>query len=193
MIGSGDVTLVVVGATAAVLVGLAVRAPGPFIALMFLVIMNAVPGVNLRVSCLGASGFKTRRHRHGSRAGVAPRTCRGRDGSSGGQARHNLGTALLTWWLLTVARSAILDGVPLRYAVSYGRDFAYFAVLLVLVVRVQIPKHSRQSGVWLAAAGIVAFALGQVVSSVSGHTLAWLVHPEYTVGTSGGLLRLYSR
>jgi hypothetical protein len=47
-------------------------------------------------------------------------------------------------------------------------------------------------GVRLLIAGVIAFALGQIISSLSGHELSWLVHSIKSNETSGQL-RLYSK
>ena len=193
LIAHGDARVVVALVGGVVLTGLALRAPGPFVALMFLVIMNAVPGVNLSRQLVGSFGIQDcavlalvvgLAWHHGPPAGAR-------------EARvvrlvTVWAAVLVGWWAFTLARTVIVDGVPLRYAVSYGRDFAYFGLLVVVFVRARISSRSLQSGVWLAMTGVVLFALGQIVSSISGQALAWLVHPDYTVGSEGALLRVYS-
>src|ERR1035441_5746400 len=156
LIAAGHQDLVIACFAAAAALVIARYWPGPFVALMVLVIMNGVPVVDLfaRIAAIWSACF-------------------------------------VAWWVITFARSILLDGIPIRYAASYGRDFLYFAIVLPLVVRARLPLRSVRHGAWLLMAGVVAFAVGQIVSSLGGHELSWLVHPTLSAETSGQL-RLYS-
>ena len=84
---------------------------------------------------------------------------------------------LVGWWTFTLARSVLLEGIPVRYAVLYGRDFLYFAILLPLALRARIPPRSLRIGVAILFGGAVVYAVGQTIAGLTGHTLSWLVHP----------------
>jgi hypothetical protein len=166
--------------------------PGPFIALMVLAIMNGVPVVDLSTRIVGSFGIQDcavlalvaglywyRGEIVGGRQGRVARIA------------AIWSACFVAWWTITFARSVLLDGIPMRYAASYGRDFLYFAILLPLAVRARLPSKSVRHGACLLIAGVVAFALGQIASSLSGHELTWLVHPTSSNETSGQL-RVYS-
>ena len=166
--------------------------PGPFVALMVLVIMNGIPVVNLSTQLVGSFGIQD--------CAVLALTAglywyRGEIADSRGRRVARIAAiwsaCFVAWWVITFARSVLLDGIPIRYAASYGRDFLYFAILLPFAMRAQLPLRSVRHGAWLLMAGVVAFAAGQIVSGLSGHELSWLVHSTLSAETSGQL-RLYS-
>jgi hypothetical protein len=188
--GHGNVVL----AFCAVTAGLAVAKlwPGPFVALMVLVIMNGVPVVNLTRQLYGSFGIQ-------DCAVVALAACLYRWRGVVLSARHSRvaraaavwSACLAAWWFITFARSMLLDGIPVKYAASFGRDFLYFAILVPLAVRARLPAHSIRQGAYLLVAGVIIFALGQIVSVLSGHELSWLVHSLQSNKTSGQL-RVYT-
>ena len=192
LVATGHATLVEVAMVAIGAVVLAVRAPGPFVALMVLVIMNAVPAVNLSRRIVSSFGIQDV-----AVVALVVALCWYRGEIVGGRERRVARIAAIwsacfvAWWVITFARSVLLDGVPIRYAGSYGRDFLYFAILLPFAVRARLTSKSVRHGVRLLMAGVVAFAIGQIVSSLSGHELSWLVHPTSLNDTSGQL-RIYS-
>jgi hypothetical protein len=192
LIAAGHQDVIAASCAAIAVLVLARHWPGPFVALMVLVIMNGVPVVNLSRRLVGSFGIQDcavlalaaglywyrgeivdSRERRVARIAAIWSAC------------------FVAWWLITFARSVLLDAIPIRYAASYGRDFLYFAILLPLAMRARLPLRSVRQGAWLLIAGVVAFALGQIVSALSGHELSWLVHPVLSAETSG-LLRVYS-
>jgi hypothetical protein len=192
LVTTGHAMLVEAAMAAIGAVVLAVRAPGPFVGLMVLVIMNAVPAVNLSIRIVSSFGIQ-------DFAVVALVAAlywyRGEivDGRERRVARIAAiwSACFVAWWVITFARSVLLDGIPIRYAGSYGRDFLYFAILLPLAVRARLPSKSVKDGVRLLMAGVVAFALGQIVIGLGGRELSWLVHPT-GVNETSGQLRIYS-
>jgi hypothetical protein len=166
--------------------------PGPFVALTVLVIMNGVPAVDLSTRVVGSFGIQD--------CGVlalAAGLYSYRGEIVVGRERRVARIAAIwsacfvAWWIITFARSVLLDGIPIRYVVSYGRDFLYFAILLPLAVRARLPSKSVRYGVLLLIAGVVVYAVGQIGSALSGHELSWLVHPLES-GKTSGLVRLAS-
>jgi hypothetical protein len=95
------------------------------------------------------------------------------------------------FWLVTLMRSWLLDGIPLLKAALFGRDFLYFALLLPAAVRAEIPVRSLRAGTKVLLIGVCLFALGDIVTSVTGANLTWLVHPKYLINQVG-LTRVYS-
>ena len=192
LIAAGHQDLVIACFAAAAALVVARYWPGPFVALMVLVIMNGVPVVDLSTRIVGSFGIQDC-----AVLALAAGLYGYRREIVGGRERRVARIAAIwsacfvAWWTITFARSVLLDGIPIRYAASYGRDFLYFAILLPFAVRAQLPLRSVRHGAWLLMAGVVAFAVGQIGSSLSGHELSWLVHPNLTAETSG-LLRLYS-
>jgi hypothetical protein len=192
LIAAGHQDLVIACFAAAAALVIARYWPGPFVALMVLVIMNAVPVVDLSKRIYGSFGIQDC-----AVLGLAAGLYWYHGEIVGGRERRVARTAAIwsacfvAWWTITFARSVLLDGIPIRYTASYGRDFLYFAILLPFAVRARLPSKSVRHGVRLLIAGVVAFALGQIVISLSGHELSWLVHST-TTGETSGLLRIYS-
>ena len=192
LIAAGHQDLVIACFAAAAALVIARYWPGPFVALMVLVIMNGVPVVDLSTRIVGSFGIQDC-----AVLALAAGLYWYRGEIVGGRERRVARIAAIwsacfvAWWVITFARSILLDGIPIRYAASYGRDFLYFAIVLPLVVRARLPLRSVRHGAWLLMAGVVAFAVGQIVSSLGGHELSWLVHPTLSAETSGQL-RLYS-
>lgn len=192
LIAAGHQDVLVGGCTAITVLIVARHWPGPFVALMVLVIMNGVPVVDLSSRLVGSFGIQDCAV---LALAVGLYWYRGKNG--GGCDRRVARIAglwaacFVAWWVITFARSVLLEGIPIRYAASYGRDFLYFAILLPLAVRARLPLRSVRHGTWLLGAGVTVFATGQIVSALSGSELSWLVHPVQSAETSG-LLRVYS-
>lgn len=99
------------------------------------------------------------------------------------------GAAYLGWWTFKVVAQS--PGVPLLSAVSFGRDFMYFALLLPLALG---SLRRRDQLVGFAAtlgAGAGMYAVGLIAQQVVHAEMAWLVHAEKT-GTFEGLPRVYA-
>lgn len=184
--------LVVVAAVliAVVAVAMAVRAPGPFIALMLLVALNGVPAVDL-------SGRAGPLHIQDGAviAMIAALLIWGRGATNAVDARlTRLATVwaacFVAWWVATLARTVLIDGVPFLKAAFFGKDFLYFAILLPVALRARLPRRSLRAGAILLGAGITAFAIGQILVSLSGARQSWLVH--FQGAEVGGLTRVYS-
>jgi hypothetical protein len=191
LIAMGHAVLVAVAGIAVLLFIGAVRAPGPFVALMLLAIMNGLPGVDLSGK-LGPLHIQD----YGVIALIIALHSRGREAPNPYRARlirlATLWSACLTaWWITTLARSVLIDGVPILKAALYGRDFLYFAILVPVALRASIPRQSLKTGAVLLGVGIIAYAIGQVTVSLSGTHLPWLVHPGLS-SEVGHLSRLYS-
>lgn len=193
LIARGDVRWVAVGAVVVAFVVLVVEAPGPLAAFLLLSVMNGVPFVNLGVHRL-PGGLKVQdaavfglaillfayrdRHPNPARARIV-------------RVATIWSACYIAWWLYQFARSDLLDGIPWRDAVLYGRDFLYFAILLPLALRTRLPRRSLRTGGLLVFAGVTACAVGRDIQQITGVPLNWLVHPTL-VAHAQGLTRIYS-
>ncbi len=191
LIAMGQVIVVAAALIVAVSLALAVFAPGPFVALMLLVIMNGVPGVDL-----GGRLGPIRIQDCAVIALIVVLHARGREAVSSYGARlvrlaRLWAACTVAWWIVTVARSMLIDGIPILKATLYGRDFLYFAILLPVALRASIPRQSLKAGVILLGGGVVAYTVGQIAVSLSGAQLPWLVH-SFENSEVGGLTRVYS-
>ncbi len=180
----------------AALVVLAARAPGPLAALLLLAALNGIPIVNLNSRLPGGAYFD-------DVAAVAlalllyaygdpirtPREARII------RAATIWGACFAAYWLLTLGRSVLNDGIPLLKAAVYGRDFLYFAILLPLALRARFPSGSLRAGAWVLLLGVAIYAFGATVISLTGVTIGWLVHPaivDTTTFASLGATRVYA-
>jgi hypothetical protein len=111
--------------------------------------------------------------------------------SRAGSALSRAAVLLLFWWLLTVARSSVYQHVSILQAAIFGRDFAFFALLVMLLPRVRLA--GRDIGVLLGvlAVGVCLFALGQIATATGVGQPQGLIHYEKVLQQSG-LTRLYT-
>jgi hypothetical protein len=97
--------------------------------------------------------------------------------------------AFLGWW--AVKALAASPGVPAVAAISYGRDFAYFALFLPLAL-LGLRRRSDLIGFAVVlAGGAVLFSLGQIAAQVLHLQLSWLIHVE-KVRDFEGVVRIYA-
>lgn len=175
----------------AALVAFAQRSPGPAAALLLLAVMNGVPIVDLGGRLPGGAHFQDAAVLalaallYGRRNAVEP------------GPRVRLIRAATVWsacfiafWAFTVARSWLVGGIPLLKAALFGRDFLYFAILLPLALRTDIPARSLRTGGWILFVGLVISAGATTVASLTGATLPWLLHPSQA-DPELGLTRVY--
>ena len=97
---------------------------------------------------------------------------------------------LAVWWLITVVRSTEA-GIPFTSALSYGRGFFTFALLLALCPLGLRLAADRRDALLVLCVGAIAYAVGEIVT-VTGHNLAWLVHPVIVRTSEVGLTRVYA-
>jgi hypothetical protein len=100
------------------------------------------------------------------------------------------GGVLLLLWGITVARSYIWSEIPLNHAMDFGRDFAFFAMLLPLFAATFTQRRVLQVSLVALAIGAGIAELAEIISIVTHHTLTFLVHASETNELSG-LTRLY--
>jgi hypothetical protein len=97
----------------------------------------------------------------------------------------------LLWWGVTVARTWLTSPVPLLHAVFWSRDFAYFALLLPLLLAPLSRPRVRSAVLVTLAIGAAVAAVGQSAVVILHLSLPFIVHTLQT-GEVGGLTRLYT-
>lgn len=118
------------------------------------------------------------------------------DGSSDclsrtGRTISRAGVILLLWWLWTFARTVVLQHVPPLAAGAFVRDFAFFALLLILLPRVQLTNRDIGMLLGVLATGVSLFAVGQILATTGIGQPGQLIHFEKTFEQSG-FTRLYA-
>jgi hypothetical protein len=171
---------------------LAARAPGPLAALLLLALMNGIPFINLSGRLPGGA------HMQDGAVIALIALLYARRGAISDPRRARIARAATIWgtcfvgfWLVTLIRSWLLDGIPVLKAALYARDFLYFALVLPAAIRAEIPARSLRAGMKVLLVGISLFAFGEGVTTVTGASLTWLVHPMILV-SQVGLTRVYS-
>jgi hypothetical protein len=185
--------MAIVGAlVVAALAALAARAPGPLAALLLLASMNGIPFIDLSGRLPGGA------HMQDGAVIALIALLYARRGAISDPRRARIARAATIWgacfvgfWLVTLIRSWLLDGIPLLKAALYGRDFLYFAVLLPAAIRAEIPPRSLLAAMKVLLVGISLFALGDIATSVAGANATWLIHPGI-LASQAGLTRVYS-
>jgi O-Antigen ligase len=169
------------------------RAFGVLLGLALLVDLNGLPGVNVN-----PGGMNIARLQDASAvvllASVAYVVASGRvtRRSSLQRSLYLCSGALAGWWLITWAKTGVLDGVPPTLGAKFARDFLYFALTLPLLcdVFVTYPRLRRQV-LWTAGAGAFIYAVAQIVQSGGHVSLNFILHPELTAVVQG-TTRIYS-
>jgi hypothetical protein len=109
-----------------------------------------------------------------------------------GRAISRAGAVLFLWYVFSVARTVVEHDVPTMRAAAYGRDFAFFALLLMVLPRVQLTSRDVGALLGVLLAGVCIFAVGQIMIAVgAGHPGSW-IHFEKT-RVQSGLIRVYAR
>jgi hypothetical protein len=192
LIARGQITLVI-GAVAIVAFGaFASRAPAQLAAVLVLMVLNGVPGLNLghrlpgglKVQDAAVFGLCVLLLMHQDRS-------RNADHSRIVRAVRIWSGCLVAWWSYEVARSALLDGIPWLKAALYGREFLYFPILLLLALGARFPRRSLRAAGLLLLTGTTLNAVGQGIESLTGSSVSFLAHPALIDDTSG-VTRLYS-
>jgi hypothetical protein len=182
-VAAGHAKLLLVALAAAALAALALARRGAMIGVLVLAGMNGVPFID-------TSPTVTSRFTAEDMAVFALLILAaawiladgsGHRPSRAGRALSRAGVPLLLWWVFTVARTNSGQGVSFTHAASFGRDFAFFAALAIVLPWVRL--SSRDIG-WLVAvlaAGACVFALGQVMIATGKGQPGNLIHYHYTL------------
>jgi hypothetical protein len=101
------------------------------------------------------------------------------------------GVPLLVWWMWTVVRTLNDQDGPLTRAASFGRDFAFFAILLIVLPWVRLRGRDLGALIGVLGVGACVFAVGQImVATGAGHPGS-AIHFNFTLAESG-LTRVYA-
>jgi hypothetical protein len=167
---------------------------GVAVGVLALLVLNGLPFVNLRPSALqGSSIFP-------DFAFVLLVTtlafcwrARPRD-----RARESLlrlasiwSMAYVGWWTFKILLTVTNSGVPAVPAITYGRDFAYFGLLLPLGLAGLRDRRHLTGFAFTLAAGASLYSLGQIAYVATGQNLSWLFHVGKTADFDG-VVRLYA-
>jgi hypothetical protein len=192
-IADGHTKLFVLAAPAGAICLLALTQRGAFIALMLLTAMNGVPYFDASRHAVSKYSFEDAALFVLLLAAIGWLLAGQPDHrpSRAARAVSRAGVALLLWWMLDVGHTVATQDVSLTHAASFGRDFGFFAGLLVLLPRVRL--RDRDIGVLLCVltAGVVVFASGQVMTAVGAGNPGALIHFRYTLAEAG-VTRVYA-
>lgn len=108
-----------------------------------------------------------------------------------GRIISRVGLLLLLWWLFVMTRTVVGQHVPLLRAMYFGRDFASFALLLIVLPRLRLASRDISTLLGVLAAGVCVFAVGQIMTATGMGQPGSLIHFHYTLQESG-LTRVYS-
>jgi hypothetical protein len=97
------------------------------------------------------------------------------------------------WWLIVLARSVLIGGIPITNAATYGYDFLAFAVLLPLMVGALRNREDALGAVTVLAVGAVVFSTAEIAGQLAGVNPSAFVHPSQIRQTAGGFLRYYTQ
>jgi hypothetical protein len=167
-----------------------------FLGVAILTVFNGIPGINLdtfttagsfRVSDVAVAALM-----------VVLATRQRVDASAAKPVRlaRVWGFGFVLWWMFTLVRS-VLDGVPVRDAALFGRDFLYFAILVPLFVGALARRRDIYTVLYVIGAGTLIYALAQIgVTALGldrvGPIRANLFIHETFSNELGGLHRVYS-
>jgi O-Antigen ligase len=163
------------------------RAFGVLLGLALLVDLNGLPGVNVIARVQDASAVVLLASvAYVVASGEVPRR------TPLQRSLYLCSGVFAGWWLITWAKTGVLDGVPPSLGAKFARDFLYFAVTLPLLcdVFVTYPRLRRQV-LWTAGAGAFIYAVAQIAQSGGHVSLNFILHPELT-GVDLGTTRVYS-
>jgi hypothetical protein len=97
---------------------------------------------------------------------------------------------LLLVWSVTVARSNVAADIPLKHAMYFGRDFAFFALLLPLFAATLARRRVRNSLLLVLAFGVLLVDITEILSVATHNSLSFFVHSQRTTEIDG-ITRLY--
>jgi hypothetical protein len=178
------------------IVSLAFLQRGAFIGLLLVAAMNGMPFVNatkivgahatvqdLAVACVIGAGFVW---------AIVDRQTLVRKRIQ--RVMFWCGVALLAWWVFIVLRTSANGEVKFLSAANYGRDFVFFALLLMVLPRIKLSDKDLKIMIGTLGVAVCLFAVGQILKVLGFANLTWLVHAGTTNGLSltFGLARVYA-
>ncbi len=196
-IAAGHVKLLFISVAAAGVCALALRQRGAFIGILVLAAMNGLPFVDTSHELL--SGKLTLEDVAAMVLMVAAGVWILFDDGSYRPSRtaqviSRLAVFLFLWWLWTLIRTVVGQHVSILSAAAYGKDFVFFAVLLILLPQIRLTGRDIGALLGILAAGVCLFAVGQITIATGHGFPESLVHFHYTLQESGftGLTRVYA-
>jgi hypothetical protein len=113
--------------------------------------------------------------------------------SRSGRALSRAGVLLLLWWVWTLARTVVDHGGSFSRAAGFGRDFAFFALLLIVLPYVRLKSRDIGALLGVLTAGVCLFAVGQIMTGTGLGQPGTLIHLHFTFSESGsGVTRVYA-
>jgi hypothetical protein len=111
-----------------------------------------------------------------------------------GRIISKAGLPLFVWCMLVMAVSITSDNIPVLRALYFGRDFIFFALLLIVLPRVRLTGRDVYVLLGVLATGVSIFAVGQIMIATGLGQPGNLIHFQYTLQESGftGLTRVYA-
>lgn len=167
---------------------------GCAIGLLTLAALDALPGPNLetaRVNSITAQDIAVLAliallaYENG-RAGFRPLL-----DAAWGRAIACWAALFLSWYAIAVTRTWLTTAVPLVHAITFSRQFAYFAVLVALFFGPLRRRALRDTVLATLGVGALATALAQSLAVASHTSLSLFVHISRIAQTEG-LTRLYT-
>lgn len=103
------------------------------------------------------------------------------------------GLALFAWFAFTVIRTSGNGSAPFLSALNYGRDFGFFALLLMILPRMRLSDRDLKILVSVLGVAVCLFSVGQILSALGYGAPSWLVHETgHSSATTYGLTRVYA-
>ncbi|HEX3693044.1 MAG TPA: hypothetical protein VHU13_06840 [Solirubrobacteraceae bacterium] len=192
LVARGHTKWLLIAAVAGALCLLAIQQRGYFIGVMVLAAMNGVPFFDTApyvaskatiadIAVIGmilVSGAWILADRDHYRPTPAARAISG------------AGAVLLLWWTFTIVRTLSEEG-PLTRAASFGRGFAFFALLLIVLPHVRLSDRDIGRLLGVLAVGVCVFAVGQTMIGTGLGDPGSVIHLQFTLADSG-LTRVYA-
>ncbi len=100
-----------------------------------------------------------------------------------------VGACLVVWWVVVVTRS---NGEPVSAAVSTGRNFLLFALLLVFFSVALTRRRTIVDALATICVGALLYSVAQTAVTVTANPLTTLIHPVATITSDVGLERVYA-
>jgi hypothetical protein len=191
-ITAGHTTTLLLIAAACTMCLMAITRRGAFVGVLVLGAMNGVPYINMSRSLVSKISLEevavfvlllT--------AGIWILSEGSNQPTRAGRLIARAGILLLMWWVLIVALTTANQGVSIIPAASFGRDFGFFAGLLILLPHVRLHARDIRDLLYVLTAGVCVFALGQIMIATGTGQPGSLIHFRYTLAESG-VTRVYA-
>jgi hypothetical protein len=192
-VAHGSIVLLVAPAVLLGAIALARTQRGAFTGVLVLVAMNGIPFIN---SSRTVSGKITEADVAVGVLLITAVIWRLSDGvpyhpTRLGRGLQLAGCALLLWWAIVVARAWVAQEVSLVPAASFGKDWGFLALLLIVLPGVRLRDRDVGGLLAVLAAGVSIYAIGHIMITAGLGRPGSLIHYEFTLSGSGGT-RVYA-